>query len=251
MAKPSFLIKETSHELSEAVAQKLSEYIITLTKQQEKITIAFSGGSTPKLLFQKLSQKKYQNAIPWSKVHIFLVDERWVQLNHQNSNFKMLKENLLDFIDIPEGNIHPMPVVSFSPDKAPNGYETTIEKVFEVSKPETPSFDIIFLGLGDDGHTASIFPGEVSKQLLSSKNWIEVIFIPKLDSYRMTMTISLINNAKNVWFLVTGSKKAEILKRVISGTKNPKILPAQAVRSINPILWCLDNASANELNLDQ
>lgn len=233
--------------VAQAVAQELTFLFQKLGKTQDLVTVAFSGGSTPKLLFKELLT--HSTSLPWEKTHVFLVDERWVPVEHEERNFRVLKELLLDHVPIPSRNVHPMPVAQPDPAVASADYELTLGQVFGIQQPDIPAFDLVLLGLGSDGHTASMFPGEPSQVPLTTDRWVVAPYVPKLASYRMTLTLRVLNNARNVWFLVTGPSKEEILPVVLG--KEPfdiSLYPSQAVDPPNPPVWWVDEEAATKLN---
>jgi 6-phosphogluconolactonase len=192
-------------------------------------TVALSGGSTPKALYQLLVDLD----VPWSKTHFFWSDERHVPPDHPDSNYRMAYEAMLARVPVPESNIHR--VHSENPDaaEAANEYEQTLLPL-----------DLILLGLGTDGHTASIFPG--SEVLNETKRLVAAPWVEKFNAYRITMTLPLLNNGASVVFLVSGAEKAGIVKEVIEG---PKQYPAQFVQpSHGQLLWMLDKDAASSLD---
>jgi 6-phosphogluconolactonase len=192
-------------------------------------TVALSGGSTPKALYQLLVDLD----VPWSKTHFFWSDERHVPPDHPDSNYRMAYEAMLAHVPVPESNIHR--VHSENPDaaEAANEYEQTLLPL-----------DLILLGLGTDGHTASIFPG--SEVLNETKRLVAAPWVEKFNAYRITMTLSLLNNGASVVFLVSGAEKAGIVKEVIEG---PKQYPAQFVQPAHgQLLWMLDKDAASSLD---
>jgi 6-phosphogluconolactonase len=206
-------------------------------------TVALSGGSTPKLLYQLLADpnEPFREKLPWSNVHFFWSDERHVPPDHPDSNYHMANEALLSHVPVTKENVHRIPSENPSAADAARDYEQTL---IDVSKNSLPRLDLILLGLGTDGHTASIFPG--SEVLHETKRLVAAPRVEKLKTYRITMTLPLINNAASVLFLVSGAEKAEIVRDVLQG---PKQYPAQYV---NPgegqLLWMLDKDAAAKLD---
>lgn len=227
-------ILATPEDLARAAAQ--------LFVQRGVSTVALSGGSTPKLLYQLLADpnEPFREQVPWSRIHFFWADERHVPPDHPESNYRMANEAMLAHVPVTRNNVHR--VMSENPDasEAAEQYEETVAK-FVPGSPRR--FDLILLGLGTDGHTASIFPG--SEVVHETKRLVAAPWVEKLKSYRITMTLPLINNASLVVFLVSGAEKAEIVKKVLQG---PKRYPAQEVRPVEGELrWLLDREAANKL----
>ena len=229
--------KETVKEFSKYLAKEINNS----TENNENFFIALSGGSTPQLLFKKLN-KKYKDKIDWSYVHIFWGDERCVAAEDPESNYGMAKELLLSFIDIPKGNIHYI-----------NGEENPEEEAISYSegmldnlpiKNGLPCFDLCLLGLGDDGHTASIFPNQM--ELLNSNKICEVAIHPETEQRRITITGDVINNSKNVSFLVTGEAKRKIVAEIIDQGKGYLNYPASYIKpSHGKLSWYMDEEAGD------
>jgi 6-phosphogluconolactonase len=235
---------------SEELARGAAEYFVARSgeavAQKGFFTIALSGGSTPKLLYQLLAdpEEPFHEQVPWSRTHFFWSDERHVPPDDADSNYRMAHEAMLSRVPVPESNIHR--VHSENPDAAAAAkeYEQTI---LHLTKQTLPQLDLILLGLGGDGHTASIFPG--SDVLHETQRLVAAPWVEKLNTYRITMTLPLLNNAASVLFLVSGTEKTEIAKKVIEG---PKQYPAQAVQPTHgQLLWMLDKDAANCLAADR
>jgi 6-phosphogluconolactonase len=196
-------------------------------------TVALSGGSTPKLMFQMLADQ-FRDDVPWDKIHFFWSDERHVPPDDPESNYRMANEALLSHVN---GIVHRIPSENPDAAAAASEYEQTL---VEVTKQTLPRLDLIFLGLGTDGHTASIFPG--SEVLHETKRLVAAPYVEKFKSYRITMTLPLLNNGATVVFLVSGAEKAEIVKAVLEGENK---YPAQAVKPTEgELIWMLDKDAA-------
>jgi 6-phosphogluconolactonase len=196
-------------------------------------TVALSGGSTPKLMFQMLADQ-FRDDVPWDKIHFFWSDERHVPPDDPESNYCMANEALLSHVN---GIVHRIPSENPDAAAAASEYEQTL---VEVTKQTLPRLDLIFLGLGTDGHTASIFPG--SEVLHETKRLVAAPYVEKFKSYRITMTLPLLNNGATVVFLVSGAEKAEIVKAVLEGENK---YPAQAVKPTEgELIWMLDKDAA-------
>ena len=200
-------------------------------------TVALSGGSTPKLLYQLLADS-FREQVPWPSIHFFWTDERHVPPDDPESNYRMANEAMLSRVPVSEHNVHRIRSENPNAAEAAEGYEQTVLR-FVPGTP--PRFDLILLGLGTDGHTASLFPG--SEVLHETKRLVAAPWVEKLQSYRITMTLPLINNAASVIFLVSGADKAEIVRDVLDG---PKRYPAQEVLINGELLWLLDRSAASK-----
>jgi 6-phosphogluconolactonase len=210
-----------------------------------QFSVALSGGNTPRAIYSLLAEQ-YQS-LPWNKIHIFFGDERHVPPDHPDSNFRMANEALLSKVNIPAQNIHRVHA-ELDAAVAAREYENELGNFFHLSGSDWPRFDLILLGLGEDGHTASLFPGnpslkENSRRVIAS--WVE-----KFKSFRITVTLPVLNHGAEIIFLVSGENKAEILKDVLhpAGAKD---YPAQRVHPENGrLLWLADQDAAKLLNLN-
>jgi len=230
------------------LARAAAELFVTLAREAiaawGRFTVALSGGSTPRATHQHLASPTLASQVDWAHVHIFWGDERCVPLDHEHSNYRMARETLLDHVPLPPGNVH-----RIRGEEAPEWAAKATEIELRAFFGKTPRFDLIYLGLGDDGHTASIFPG--TSAVREETQWVVAqehnLPPPPLIS-RITFTPSLLNAAANIAFLVAGTGKAERLKEVLHGPHQPEVLPAQIV---NPregkLLWLVDEAAAQNL----
>jgi 6-phosphogluconolactonase len=173
---------------------------------------ALSGGSTPRALYERLALPEFSNRIPWHGVHLFWGDERCVPPDHADSNYRMVRDSLLSKIRIPPENVHRM-AGEKEPREAADQYELELRKFFELGPGAWPSFDLILLGLGEDGHTASLFPG--TEALKQTDRLVVANYVPKLDAYRLTLTLPVLNHGRCVVFLVAGSSKAAAVKAIV------------------------------------
>ncbi len=222
--------------LSNAAAHFIVNESNKAVKEKGNFTIALSGGSTPKLLFELLAQPPFVNNIPWKQTIIAFGDERFVPHSSDESNYKMAKEALLKHVPVPKKNILAVLTEKITPAKSAQRYEAAIKKYVSSKHP----FDVVLLGIGEEGHTASVFPG--SPLLTDKKNWVQNIFVKEKNMERISFTIPFINRAKNVAFLVSGANKAAIVKKLFS--KAGKTLPAAMVQAKQNTFWFLDEASA-------
>jgi len=236
-------IFRTPHNLAEYFAKELFKKINAAAKNKEPINIALSGGSTPKILFSIMAEK-YGSSTSWNYVHLFWVDERCVPPGDAESNFGMAKKLLLDRINIPQKHIHRMRGED-DPVKEAERYSREIMQKVTV-KNSFPSFDIIILGMGDDGHTASIFPG--NERLLHSDKLCETAVHPSSLQKRITLTGKVINNSKEIFFLVTGINKSPVIEQIFSNNKNSAMFPSSYINSINgKTMWLLDEEAAKNI----
>lgn len=200
-------------------------------------SVALSGGSTPRLLYERLAES-FRDQIAWDRIHFYWSDERHVPPDHPESNYRMAYEALLSRVPVPSGNIHRIPAENPNAVEAAAQYETTLRET------SGERLDLIFLGLGADGHTASIFPG--SEVLEEKTQLVAAPWVEKFKSYRITMTLPLLNNGASIVFLVTGKEKAEIVKEVLHG---PKRYPAQEIQPVSgELIWMLDRDAGRFLN---
>lgn len=234
---------ETAWNLARAAARHFVARSMEAVLIKGSFTVALSGGSTPKSLFEVLADpnEPFRKLIPWPRIHFFWSDERHVAPDHQDSNFRMAYDAMLSHVPVTKDNIHRVMGETADAAAAAQAYEETL---VAVTKTNLPQLDLILLGLGTDGHTASIFPG--SEVLLETEHLVAAPWVEKLNTYRITMTLPLINNAASVLFLVSGAEKAEIVREVLQG---PKHYPAQEVGPTNgELLWMLDKDAASKLN---
>ena len=226
-----------------AELKKICEVIIL---KKGKINIAFSGGNTPKLLFMILGSK-YQDKIDWTRVNLFWVDERCVPPESEESNFGMTYKYLLSNIIIPGSNIHRIEGENI-PYNESERYSGVLRNNLTLYN-NLPQLDILFLGMGDDGHTASIFPDQM--YLLNSDNYCEVAMNPYTGQKRITLTGKVISNSERIYFLVTGKNKAEIVKDILEKENEYKKYPASHIEEVNGNLkWYLDKEASSFLSKD-
>ncbi len=224
------------------VCKELSKEILKMTQNssQKRFDIALSGGSTPKKLFKVLA-KKYKDTIPWERIHFWWGDERCVSPTSDQSNYKMASDVLFSQIKIPSKNIHRIKGEN-PPDEEAVRYSSELDKHLN-SRNGFPVFDLIILGMGDDGHTASIFPDNM--ELLRETRNCVVAKHPESGQKRITLTGKVLNNASRVFFLITGENKAERISEIMNNEESAKQLPAYYVEPENGLLiWFLDEAAA-------
>jgi len=240
---PTIQILPTPADLFRAAAEEFTRTGRQAIDGPGRFTVALSGGSTPKGLYSLLAAS-YAN-FPWQRTFLFFGDERHVPPDHPESNFRMVKEALLSKIQIPAENIFRVKAENPDAAAAAADYENEIRRFFRPAPGEFPRFDLILLGLGPDGHTASLFPGSagLKEQLrLVIANWVE-----KFKTYRISFTFPVLNHAAEVLFLASGRGKADIVRQLLEG-KNEPPLPAQQVLPENGnLVWMLDEDAAAKL----
>jgi 6-phosphogluconolactonase len=242
-SEPQVEIFGSPQELFAAAAKKFCSAGSSAIQDHGRFTVALSGGSTPRGLHQELVTH-FSSQLPWDKVFFFWGDERHVPPDSSDSNYRMAKETLLSKLPIPPENIFRIPAELPDARQAAAKYEQTVQKFFRSDPDSFPRFDFILLGMGPDGHTASLFPGTAAlqeKDHLVVANWVE-----KMNTFRITFTYPLLNNAVCVMFLVSGDEKAEMVRRAL---KDPGAsLPCQRVRPVDgELLWYLDKGAALRL----
>lgn len=227
-----------------SIAENLSEDLQKQAlKSEKKITVALSGGSTPRVFFQCLVSPPFQNKILWKKIHFFWGDERCVPPDHEDSNYRMTREMLLDHISIPAENIHRIQGEA-PPATEADRYTIEISNHLEISEKGWPVFDWIILGMGTDGHTASLFPE--SSVLQEQKEFCVTAEHPETGQPRISLTLPVINHARRVSFLVTGAKKAALVARIIK-EEGVFDFPAARVQPAGRLEWYLDETAASLL----
>ncbi len=222
------------------VAEEFAAFFAERASGGDTFTVALSGGSTPKIVFEELA-RYYKEHIDWTHVHFYWGDERCVPPTDADSNYLMTVDHLLSKITIPQGNIHRI-MGENDPETEALRYAEVLDKTL-ASENEVPQFDLVILGMGDDGHTASIFPHEI--ELWDSENWCEVATHPDSGQKRVSITGDVINNAKEVAFLVTGASKEEKVKAILNQEEDFRDFPASLVAPISGALhWFMDEAAA-------
>ncbi|MGH9338180.1 MAG: 6-phosphogluconolactonase [Acidobacteriota bacterium] len=212
-----------------------------------RFTVALSGGSTPTELYGLLSGEAYRLRISWQDIHFFWGDERYVPPDHADSNFRMTKESLLDRIGVPSSNIHQVVTDREDPAQIAAEYESQLVQFFRLARSGQPRFDLILLGMGEDGHTASLFPETPALQVKDRA--VVANYVEKLESWRITLTPPAINNALHVIFLITGASKASAVRDVLEGPYRPERLPSQLIDPVKGRLtFILDRAAAGGLS---
>ncbi len=236
-------IHPNPEKLSQAAAEVLTSLVLHVINNKGRFTLALAGGQTPRLLYHLLATT-YRAVIPWRKVDIFWSDERFVPPEDPRSNYRMAKETLLDHIPIPADCVHPMPTLLPDIQEAAEAYEEMLLSHFA---GQWPRFDLVLLGMGVDGHIASLFPRNIA--LEEEAKVVMAVRAPEADPpLRLTLTLPAINHAANVYFLIAGKEKANAIKQALTGTPKPRLSPAAGVKPLDgSLVWWIDKAAGSLL----
>lgn len=224
-------------------AEEVSAAALAAVAQRDRFVMALSGGHTPRGLYTLLAgDAAFRAAIPWDRTHVFWGDERHVPPDHPDSNYRMAREALLDRVPLPGANVHRVRAEDGDAGRAAARYERELRGFFGLEGAQRPQFDFVLLGLGPDGHTASLFPG--TSALEETTRLVVATHVPALGTDRITLTLPVLNHAACVTFLVVGADKAPVVHAVLEGKPRDVLLPAQRVRPAGRLLWLLDSAAA-------
>ncbi len=245
-AEPVFRVLEDPERVAHAAAREFQRRATRSAEGGGDFAVALSGGSTPVRLYALLAGPPYRDSVPWDRVHVFWGDERAVGPEHPDSNYGAARGALLDRVRIPAGNVHRIPAENPDPEAAAVAYERTLRRYFGLAADALPRFDLILLGLGADGHTASLFPG--NEALRERRRLVVAPWVEAVSSRRISLTCPVLNNAACIMFLVTGAEKAETLRRVLENDEGETGLPARLIRPRNgELVWLVDRAAAARL----
>jgi 6-phosphogluconolactonase len=256
-------IYKDSQSLSLDCAQWISAYMADILQKKDRFTWVLSGGNTPKGLYELLAASPFREKIQWRKLHLFWGDERAVPFNDPRNNAKMAYDNLLNHVPVPASQIHTMRT-DIPPEQSAEEYEKILHQYFtasppspgthpgqhsvaDLSLPAEPSFDLVLLGMGDDGHTLSLFPG--TEAVNEEKAWVLSYFLQAQEMHRITLTKTIVNRSSRIAFLVTGPDKARALEQVLEGDPDPNLYPSQVIRpEPGELHWFIDEAAASGLS---
>jgi 6-phosphogluconolactonase len=262
----SVVISKNIEELSQNVAEWMVDHIHKTLQLQDRFTIALSGGSTPKKLNLLLASDQFKNKIDWQKLHVFWGDERYVPFNDDRNNAKMAFDTLLDHVPVPKSQIHIMRT-DIDPEESAKEYESILKEYFPgaasyklqaaSSDPthdsrltthgsRSSTFDLVLLGLGDNSHTLSLFPGE--EVIHEKDHWVRSVFVKEINMQRITLTAPIVNLSNRIAFLVSGQDKADAVSHILSDNYDPDLYPAQVIKPVHgELFWFLDEAAAMRL----
>jgi 6-phosphogluconolactonase len=234
----NLFIFDNKDRMAEFMIRKWEEIAKESIEKKGYVVAALSGGKTPVTFYKTLAEER--EMLPWHRTHLFLVDERFLPFDDENSNYRMLRETLLSKIEIPEENIHPIPTGRSTPFVSADAYEEDLKTFFRLRSGQFPRFDLVLLGIGEEGHTASLFPGS---PLLNEKDRLAVaVILDEISHHRITLTLPVINHAKEVFFLVSGEEKAPVLEKVLN--KRDSFLPASMINPDEGKLFFLSDSEA-------
>lgn len=245
VVKVTYQVWPTAAEMAKASAEKFAETVEAAVAKRGVARLAISGGSTPQATFKLLAAEPFVSRIPWDKLQLFWVDERCVGPDSPESNYGVARDLMLSKVPIPAENVFRMEG-ELDPEVAASRYESTLRNVMKLEGAETPAFDMVTLGMGPDGHTASLFPN--TEGLNELGRLVIANHVPQKDVWRVSLTWPVINHASEVVFEVEGPGKTDVLAEVLTGPRDPDRLPSQLIRPANgKLLFLLDEAAAAKL----
>jgi 6-phosphogluconolactonase len=249
--KDDILVVENALDLGLKAAEIFAGCAEESVRAKGVFTVALSGGTTPVSLYRILASRAHSflSRVHWERTHFFWADERYVPLDHEDSNYRLVREHMLSGIPVPGENVHPIDTRFPDASDAARDYERLLREFFHIAKGEWPRFDLVLLGMGKDGHTASLFPGTAvlaETERLVAEQWVD-----RLGMYRITLTPPVLNRSSFLMFLVSGRDKAETLRAVLCGPRSPHELPAQLIAPLEGrLLWVVDRDAARLLRED-
>jgi 6-phosphogluconolactonase len=228
---------------AETLAHDVAKWLSSLAQANDRVfAVCLSGGATPQRLYERLADPASASRFPWNRVHWFWGDERFVPHDHPDSNFRMARDAFLSRVPVPDDNIHAVPTKGLSPEQAAIDYERTLKRFYgaDTLAPARPLFDVTLLGIGEDGHTASLFPGQPA--LEETRRWAVAVNGAKAEA-RITLTYPALDSSRDVAFVVTGKEKRSVVARAQAGDRT---LPAAMVRPVGRLQWFTDRAAEPE-----
>lgn len=242
MSKRETIICRDVDDLAQQTAAEFVRHAQLSVREKGRFAVALSGGSTPRALYSLLATPQFSPRIPWPHVHLFWGDERCVAQNHPESNYRMVRETLLSKIEIPTENVRGM-AGEKEPRIAADEYEQELKEFFQLAPGAFPRFDLILLGLGEDGHTASLFPD--TDALQETKRLVAANYVAKLNAYRLTLTLPVLNHGALVVFLIAGASKAPVVKKILKDDCKTAPFPAAQVQPADGrLIWLVTEDTA-------
>ncbi len=247
MDEPSIRTLADAEDVSRTAAAEFARIGREAIQARGRFIVALSGGSTPRRLYELLSNPPFRGQLEWPFVEFFWGDERAVPPDHPDSNFRMAREAMLAKLDLSDSRVHRIEAERADRTEAARDYQAEIARICGASaEGEPPRLDLVLLGMGPDAHTASLFPS--TEALKEKERWVVANFVPKLAAERLTLTPVILNRAANVIFLVAGDDKADALAEVLEGPPDPERLPTQLIRpESGKLLWLVDRTAASRL----
>ncbi len=248
-------IFDNNDALYHAAAEDFMRRSIQAVNEKGRFLVVLAGGNTPISYFDTLAQEPYKTQIPWAKVNFFFSDERYVPADDNKNNYHMAYKHLFSKLSIPNNHIFRIPTEANDPKVDAKKYEDTLRNFFKLNMKDYPEFDLFYLGLGEDGHTASLMPhSDVvmtycdNTDASNDMQLVAAIWVPELNMYRITLTPPLINNSACISFMVTGLNKASALWHVLEGPRDPAEYPAQLIHAHSGVnIWYLDKTAAQKI----
>jgi 6-phosphogluconolactonase len=235
--------------VSRAAAMEFVRWAKAATERGGRFAVALSGGSTPRQLYQLLASSEFRDRVRWADVHFFWGDERHVPPSDPNSNYRMANEAMLSKVPVLAANIHRVRSEDPDGERAARVYEDELRRSFQLKSDQLPRFDLVLLGVGGDGHTASLFPG--TSALAETRRLAVAVWVQKLNQFRITLSLPVLNAAALVVFLVVGQEKADVLRRVLEPSGGSDPVPAQLIRPTDgEVKWLVDRGAASQLTVN-
>ena len=234
-------IENRIFESAETLAHSAAEWLCGLAQASDRtFAVSLSGGSTPRRLYECLAAPEIASRFPWSRAHWFWGDERFVPHDDRDSNYRMARDAFLSRVPVPKDNIHAVQTEGLSPDQAAAAYEATLKRYYgaDTLAADRPLFDVTLLGIGEDGHTASLFPGQPALQ--ETRRWAVAVIGAKAEA-RITLTYPMLDSSREVAFVATGEEKRGVIERAQAGDRT---MPAAMVRPVGRLHWFMDRAAA-------
>lgn len=232
---------QTVDLMNQAVVEAIIDKATAAIHHHSDFHLALAGGSTPKSIYELMAREPYLSAFPWAQIHFYFGDERCVPPEHADSNYRMAQQALLSKVPVPQNNVHPVTIDQQNLSLSAEHYASELETHLPLVNA-TPVFDLVLLGIGDDGHTASLFPG--TDILHESKKWVDAVYVEKFNAWRISLTYPVINAAANVFVIAAGSGKSRILTQVLASESLGTPYPVQRIKPSGELVWYLDAAAA-------
>ncbi len=232
-------------QLSEKAAERWVRLYRRAITERGVFHVALAGGNTPRQLYRVLSGPDFSQHVDWQHVHLYFGDERFVPPENEESNFRMVKETLLDSVSIPSSNIHRIETERGDPHEVAARYEAVLTENLPKSEEGVPQFDLILLGIGPDGHTASLFPG--TDVLHQRERFVAAVYVKQKSGWRITLTFPVLEAARHLMFMVAGKDKREVMERILSSRGGEEVVPVQMLEPRGEVEFFLDAEAAGEV----